>query len=68
MYPEGADFKQIEKLSEMTIGTLTKKMGFEKLLPCQASTFEAIYNKENVIVRDLTGTGKTVGFCLPVLE
>ena len=25
-------------------------------------------NKEDLIVRDLTGSGKTLGFCLPMIE
>jgi ATP-independent RNA helicase DbpA len=31
-------------------------------------TFRRILNKEDLIVRDLTGSGKTLGFCLPMLE
>jgi superfamily II DNA/RNA helicase len=45
-----------------------KERGYEMLRPSQANTFEAIYSRENVIARDLTGTGKTLGFCLPLVE
>jgi superfamily II DNA/RNA helicase len=31
-------------------------------------TFRRIINKEDLIVRDLTGSGKTLGFCLPMIE
>ena len=31
-------------------------------------TFKRIWNKEDLIVRDLTGSGKTLGFCLPMIE
>lgn len=31
-------------------------------------SFYPIYNREDVIARDLTGSGKTLGFCLPVTE
>jgi len=31
-------------------------------------TFRRIWNKEDLIVRDLTGSGKTLGFCLPMIE
>lgn len=31
-------------------------------------TFRNIYNREDLIVRDLTGSGKTLGFCLPTVE
>ena len=30
-------------------------------------TFRRIYEKEDLIVRDLTGSGKTLGFCLPMV-
>jgi len=30
-------------------------------------TFRRIYDKEDLIVRDLTGSGKTLGFCLPMV-
>lgn len=31
-------------------------------------TFRNVYNREDLIVRDLTGSGKTLGFCLPIVE
>lgn len=31
-------------------------------------TFEQIYAKKDIIARDLTGSGKTLGFCLPMVE
>jgi superfamily II DNA/RNA helicase len=31
-------------------------------------TFKRILNHEDLMVRDLTGSGKTLGFCLPMLE
>lgn len=31
-------------------------------------TFKRIYNQEDLMVRDLTGSGKTLGFCLPMVE
>jgi len=31
-------------------------------------TFNRIKNREDLLVRDLTGSGKTLGFCLPMLE
>jgi superfamily II DNA/RNA helicase len=34
----------------------------------QYMTFRRIWNKEDLIVRDLTGSGKTLGFCLPIIE
>jgi superfamily II DNA/RNA helicase len=31
-------------------------------------TFNNVYNREDLIVRDLTGSGKTLGFSLPTVE
>jgi len=31
-------------------------------------TFRNVYNREDLIVRDLTGSGKTLGFSLPIVE
>ena len=42
--------------------------GITYLFPVQAATFDLIYNKTDVIARDLTGTGKTLAFCLPLVE
>ena len=41
--------------------------GITELFPVQYSTFRRIYDKEDLIVRDLTGSGKTLGFCLPMV-
>jgi len=31
-------------------------------------TFNRIMKQEDLMVRDLTGSGKTLGFCLPMVE
>jgi superfamily II DNA/RNA helicase len=31
-------------------------------------TFSSVFNREDAIVRDLTGSGKTLGFSLPTVE
>lgn len=31
-------------------------------------SFDSVYSKQDLIVRDLTGSGKTLGFCLPLVE
>mmetsp|Transcript_939 Transcript_939/g.597 ORF Transcript_939/g.597 Transcript_939/m.597 type:complete len:122 (+) Transcript_939:486-851(+) len=31
-------------------------------------SFYPIYNREDIIARDLTGSGKTLGFSLPIIE
>lgn len=40
----------------------------KNLFPIQQHCFYPIYNREDVIARDLTGSGKTLGFCLPITE
>jgi len=45
-----------------------KARKFEGLLPIQYSTFSLIYERKDIIARDLTGSGKTLGFCLPIVE
>ena len=31
-------------------------------------SFNDLYNREDMMVRDLTGSGKTLGFALPLVE
>jgi len=38
------------------------------LFPIQQQCFYPIYQREDVIARDLTGSGKTIAFGLPILE
>ena len=66
-YEEGCEFTEIPQLDPRTIAQF-KDWGYVGLRPSQANTFEAIYEKNNVIARDLTGTGKTLAFCLPLVE
>jgi len=42
--------------------------GIVNLFPIQQHSFYPIYNREDIIARDLTGSGKTLGFCLPITE
>eukprot|EP01035_Chromulina_nebulosa_P018680 gene18680-24428_t len=55
------------KISPQTIAAL-KKRGIETLFPIQASTFEHIRQGNDLIGRARTGQGKTLAFCLPILE
>jgi superfamily II DNA/RNA helicase len=41
--------------------------GITGLFPVQYMTFRRIYDSEDLMVRDLTGSGKTLGFCLPMV-
>ena len=38
------------------------------LFPIQQNCFYPIYQREDVIARDLTGSGKTIAFGLPTVE
>ncbi len=40
----------------------------KNLFPIQQNCFYPIFNREDLIARDLTGSGKTLGFALPVTE
>ncbi len=42
--------------------------GIKKFFPVQYETFEFIYQGEDVIARDRTGSGKTIAFALPIIE
>lgn len=43
-------------------------MGVKNLFPVQYKTFNDIYDRKDMIVRDVTGSGKTLGFSLPIVE
>lgn len=45
-----------------------KKRGINYLFPVQYESFKIIYGRQDLIVRDLTGSGKTLGFALPMVE
>ncbi len=61
------DFAKFPEITPQTIKNLNEK-GIEKLFPVQYTTFYNVYNEEDLIVRDLTGSGKTLGFSLPLVE
>lgn len=67
IWEDGCAFKEIEEVTPKTV-KLFEERGFTKLMPIQCNTFSAIYGGSNVIARDLTGSGKTLGFCLPLVE
>lgn len=57
-YPE-IHPKTVEKLRENKI---------PNLFPIQQHSFYPIYNRKDLIGRELTGCGKTLAFVLPVIE
>lgn len=64
---EKGNFANFPDLSEKTIAGLQKR-GITQLFPVQYMTFNRIMNQEDLICRDLTGSGKTMAFCLPMVE
>ena len=61
------DFSNFPEIDMKTRAGLVAR-GITSLFPVQYETFNKIYNKEDVMVRDLTGSGKTLGFCLPMVQ
>merc|ERR1712156_410467 len=55
------------EISKKTIKKL-KDAGINHLFPVQYDTFNHIKEGKDVIVQSRTGTGKTLGFALPILE
>jgi superfamily II DNA/RNA helicase len=64
--PNG-EFSSFPDLHPKTIERL-KSTGVKNLFPIQQHCFYPIFNREDLIARDLTGSGKTLGFALPVTE
>jgi ATP-dependent RNA helicase RhlE len=60
-------FSSYPEVTPQTIKNLQEK-GITSLFPIQQHCFRPIYNREDIIARDLTGSGKTLGFALPVVE
>ena len=58
---------EVQNLSEST-KTALAAAGFASLFPVQIHTFEHICSGKDVIVKARTGSGKTLGFLLPIFE
>lgn len=63
---EGA-FENFPEITPKTVEIL-KKRGINFLFPVQHQTFKPVMKREDLIVRDLTGSGKTLGYALPMVE
>merc|ERR1712137_1203177 len=61
------ELEEVENLSTTTKKSM-KKAGYTHLFPVQIHTFEHIDAGKDVIVKARTGSGKTLGFVLPVFE
>ena len=67
---EGAgpgDFSNFPDIHADTITNL-KSRGIVNLFPIQQECFAPIFGRKDVIGRDLTGSGKTFAFALPIVE
>ncbi len=54
-------------ISDETMDALASR-GITKLFPVQSATFNEIFAGRDVLARARTGTGKTLGFSLPIIE
>ncbi|KAG5479385.1 hypothetical protein LSCM1_04645 [Leishmania martiniquensis] len=55
-------------MTASTAKVLQRKMGFDRLLPCQAQCYRGIFNGRDVILHSRTGSGKTLAYALPLVE
>ncbi|MBK8013848.1 MAG: DEAD/DEAH box helicase [Deltaproteobacteria bacterium] len=64
--PERVRFDDMPLSPEARLGL--KALGYELATPVQAATFEPAMAGEDLMVQSKTGTGKTTGFGLPMIE
>jgi len=64
---QGGDFANFPDVHPKTFERLAAR-GITSLFPIQQHCFYPIYEREDLIGRDLTGSGKTLGFALPIVE
>lgn len=64
---EPGTFENFPEITKKTVEGLRKR-GINYLFPVQYESFNTIFNRKDLIVRDLTGSGKTLGFSLPMVE
>ena len=60
-------FSDIKNLSPERLAVLHEK-GFKEAFPIQHKTFDLLFEGRDVLGRARTGTGKTIAFCLPLIE
>lgn len=61
------NFSSFPEIPQKSVDVM-KKVGYMNLFPIQQHCFRPVYNREDLIARDLTGSGKTVAFGLPTIE
>ncbi len=47
---------------------ILKEKGIKRFFPIQYQTFDFIFKGKDLIARDRTGSGKTLGYSLPVIQ
>ena len=65
--PTDGEFTSFPEIHKTTVKVLQAK-GYKALFPIQQFCFYPIYHREDIIARDLTGSGKTFAFGLPTIE
>ena len=65
--PDDGEFQSFPEIHKRTVDTLTSK-GYVNLFPIQQHCFYPVYQRHDLIARDLTGSGKTFAFGLPMVE
>jgi len=55
-------------ISDKKTRILLKKRGIKYLFPIQEKTFFMVFQGKDLIARDRTGSGKTLGYALPLIE
>jgi len=61
------DFDNFPEITQKSRDSL-KARGINYLFPVQFESFRSVWARKDLIVRDLTGSGKTLGFGLPMVE
>ena len=67
MEPADGEWSSFPEIHKKTKEILIAK-GYANLFPIQQHSFYPVYTREDLIARDLTGSGKTFAFGLPTVE
>ena len=67
MEPADGEWSSFPEIHKKTKELLIAK-GYKALFPIQQHSFYPVYMREDLIARDLTGSGKTFAFGLPAVE
>lgn len=62
------DLGRRKLVSNSVVQTLTKDMGLENMTEVQTATINEALNGNDILAQAKTGTGKTLGFLIPVLQ